>query len=66
MCNGNRFFNAIKEYNSTEEILQAVKEWIIETFGERDYGNEIVAHYDNIEDLLFDFEAEMAIKLDVP
>lgn len=50
-----------------EEILQAVKEWIIETFNERecDYGNEIVAHYDNIEDLLFDFETEMACKLDV-
>ena len=46
-----------------EEILQTVKEQIIETFGERDYGNEIVAHYDNIEDLLFDFEAEMALKL---
>lgn len=48
-----------------EEILQAVKEWIIETFTERecDYGNEIVAHYDNMEDLLFDFETEMACKL---
>ena len=51
-----------------EEILHAVKEWIIETFAERecDYGNEIVAHYNNMEDLLFDFESEMACKLDVP
>lgn len=51
-----------------EEILHAVKEWIIETFAERecDYGNEIVAHYNNMEDLLFNFEAEMACKLDVP
>ena len=51
-----------------EEILHAVKEWIIETFAEReyDYGNEIVAYYDNIEELLDDFDKEMACKLDVP
>lgn len=51
-----------------EEILQTVKEWIIETFGERecDYGNEIVAYYNSMEELLDDFDKEMACRLDVP
>ena len=51
-----------------EEILQTVKEWIIETFGERerDYGNEIIACYDSIEELLDDFDKEMARRLDIP
>lgn len=51
-----------------EGILQVVKEWIIETFSERelDYGKEVVACYDSIEELLDDFDEEMACRLDVP
>lgn len=51
-----------------EGILQVVKEWIIETFSERehDYGKEVATCYDSIEELLDDFDKEMACRLDVP
>lgn len=51
-----------------EGILQTVKEWIIKTFSEReyDYGKEVVTGYDSIEELLDDFDKEMACRLDVP
>ena len=51
-----------------EGILQVVKEWIIETFSERehDYGKEVATCYDSIEELLDDFDKKMASRLDVP
>jgi len=55
--------NISKFKTMKEEILQAVKEWIIETFSEHDYGKEVATCYDSIEELLDDFDKEMACRI---